>query len=277
MDRRKRRDVQVRPPQVVRRNPNLAIHAVGIGPVLPERSVLFLIIVVLGMPPLHHALPCQKRVPLGLKTVDARPQIPLHGKAEVQLPATDLQALLQVAVADPADLDLPQISYRVDAQGTTNTKDITITACPHLALSLEKVRIGTNGEDNGGELKASAHLSYQPDRGFDWRSTTSGGQLLLLQEGAPKVQLAGPRVAVTALGGMDFAAAHVPRKAHWVGCYLVPQREMPAGQVQMVESEGGKAWMDVEDLMCRMIPHRKAAQSCKLTLSPQATSECLVP
>ncbi|KAK8005921.1 hypothetical protein PG991_012218 [Apiospora marii] len=76
-------------------------------------------------------------------------------------------------------LQKQEISYRVDARGTTNAEDMTITMCPHQTISLVNLRVE---KDEDGGLKASARLSYQParyrgDRGLAWNSITSGGQL----------------------------------------------------------------------------------------------------
>ncbi|KAK8078600.1 hypothetical protein PG996_004770 [Apiospora saccharicola] len=78
-----------------------------------------------------------------------------------------------------------EISYIVKARDTTNTKDIAISMCPHLAM---KLRVETNEEHSGGSgvLTASARYAFGParyrgDQVYGWNSTTSGGRFAEVQ------------------------------------------------------------------------------------------------
>ncbi|KAK8024961.1 hypothetical protein PG990_002784 [Apiospora arundinis] len=74
-------------------------------------------------------------------------------------------------------LQKQEITYRVDSQ-STGARDIDITMCPHITVSLANVRV-TDEEDG---IMASAYLSYSParydgDKGTYWASDPGRGIL----------------------------------------------------------------------------------------------------
>ncbi|KAK8135200.1 hypothetical protein PG984_007212 [Apiospora sp. TS-2023a] len=56
-----------------------------------------------------------------------------------------------------------ELTYRIDAQGINNNSGIDITMCPHITVSLEKMKI-ERGVGDGRGPQASAHISYKSGR-----------------------------------------------------------------------------------------------------------------